>query len=113
MDLKGQGRERYDFLALLNTFRADFVIDEYTRVTRTSKSCIDNIFTNISMLDSEVILSHLSDHSAQFCSFNVSIRNQGSEGYRYRCLSEQNIQRFRDHLGLTDWSRLYAIPSMM
>lgn len=47
------------------------MIKEPTRVTKTSKTIIDNIFVNIDNYYEEILISALSDHYAQKKSFEI------------------------------------------
>ncbi|KAA5588563.1 endonuclease/exonuclease/phosphatase family protein, partial [Pseudomonas aeruginosa] len=56
---------------LLKSYNLSNLFSEPTRITSTSATCIDNIFTNVKPLH-KCIINHLSsDHSGQFLSFKI------------------------------------------
>lgn len=51
-------------------------IREYTRITSTSRTCIDNIVINsISDYSANVITSGIADHKAQILELNLKLDN--------------------------------------
>ncbi|KAA5784729.1 hypothetical protein F3H09_31280 [Pseudomonas aeruginosa] len=59
------------FRTLLKSYNLSNLFSEPTRITSTSATCIDNIFTNVKPLH-KYIINHLSsDHSGQSLSFKI------------------------------------------
>lgn len=62
-----------EFISILNSLHLTQSVQENTRITATSSSCIDNIFTNLRIVDSSVIEYFISDHRAQKVIFETRI----------------------------------------
>lgn len=66
IDIKKDTKDKQSFIAVLDSYNVNVTINEYTRITKNSKSCIDNILTNIKVeYEAAVLQSHMSDHSNQ------------------------------------------------
>lgn len=57
--------------SLFQSFDLVQTINVFTRITDGTKSCIDNIFTILSNYVTEIIETHVSDHSSQIIRFAV------------------------------------------
>lgn len=94
---------------LLNSYSFCFTVKEYTRITATSKSCIDNILTNFSdNYVTYVLPSSISDHTAQKIVFTIDTNNR-PEQKLVRIFSEHNKIVFTDRLNEQNWSEVYDI----
>lgn len=92
-------------LSLLASYNLFSLVVDYTRVTNTSKSLIDNIFTNLNKdYEVKVIHNSISDHAAQSVSFLSEDRD---EFVFKRIFNASNIDDFRRRLGQEDWSKMY------
>ena len=85
------------------------LIDKPTRITKTSATLIDNIFTNILPLPkSQILISDISDHLPIFTSIPFSdshpSRFHPAKSYVYTDASLGNLHR---HLQSADWSPVY------
>lgn len=60
-----ENRDTQTFLDIIESYSVRVTINEPTRVTLTSATCIDNILTNISDGEAVVKQGHISDHQAQ------------------------------------------------
>ena len=60
-------------LKIINTFNLKQIINDYTRVTATTKTCIEHIITNrpVCVLDTGVLPCGISDHDAVFMVKNM------------------------------------------
>ena len=89
--LDGSAKKTVDFIGLLKSYRFEFVVKEHTRVTRESKTCVDNIITNLEGdMFTEVREFHISDHKSQkltFCLITTNIPKQLEK----RVFSDDNI----------------------
>lgn len=88
-----------------------YLIDFPTRVTATSKTCIDNILTNINQnqIKVEGIVTALSDHDGQIMELLKipSITNDTVFKYWGRNFSPDNLNLFKSLLEKEDWLTLY------
>lgn len=76
-----------------------------TRAQGRSQTCIDNIFTNFSVDNSEIKDLYLSDHKAQFISFKSNIKTiQETKTIRNTSMSNKN--KFFNYLSSETWSDL-------
>ena len=68
----GSSPKMDSFIDLLSSFCLQPVIDSPTRITQTSASLLDNIFTNFnSPIQSGILLSDISDHLPIFSIFSA------------------------------------------
>lgn len=100
-----------DFLNLMHSHLFMPLIQQPTRVTETSATLIDNIFTNCIGLSvkSGILCTDISDHMPVFCLMkcNYSVDNNGNSSV-YRVINEENIALFKARLMSVDWSVVYA-----
>lgn len=96
---------------ILKTYGLNKCIYDYTRVSKESKTIIDNIFTNIdkNLLSPKVICTDVSDHYIQAIHFQYNnISNDDICMYKYfrSFKNESNLQYFKYLLSREDWSFL-------
>ena len=88
------------------------LITKPTRISNTSATLIDNVFTNARCtISSGIILSDLSDHFPIFSHFklrNDPISNRDTVNNQ-RDFSENNMNLFKEELGNVDWSVIYSL----
>lgn len=107
IDLKGNRPEKFRFLDMLTPYNYYPLIDDYTRVTETTKSCLDNIIVWGGLsCTGRVVRTTMSDHFAQIS--RISIARTPST-YNYRVYSDQNIVRFSEYLLNVDWGSVYLL----
>ena len=101
---------KVDFLSIMNSFQVLQTIFENTRITPTSKSCIDNIFCNISECNrkSSVLKTFISDHTAQKVTFNCKETSKFKPYYQ-RYFSQENKNAFVNVLKQEDWKIVYSV----
>ena len=94
---------------ILNFHGCDQLITEPTRITPTTSSLIDHIFTNVSELVSEsgVILNGFSDHLITFCSRSCTKDVFSGSNTRFvRCYKSYSKFSFLAELRKIDWSSI-------
>ena len=110
---------KYDTDTFVQTFSdvimtAGFLplITKPTRITGTSATLIDNVFTNSRCtLSTGIILSDLSDHFPILIYFKLDTNatvHADTVSFQ-RDFSENNMDLFKEKLGNVDWSRIYSI----
>lgn len=100
-------RNRADFLSLLNTYNLLQTIKEPTRITDSTKSCIDNVFVNSFITFSALVIeAHISDHTAQYIQLDLTFKKQQNFVFR-RNFSEYNISSFYDALKTESWTSVF------
>ena len=104
-----------DVLNLIATLNSKFYfssITKPTRVTNTSATLIDHIWTNnfSSVQKSTIIYDNTSDHFPACTLFNYDFKKEPNKKttIEYRDFSEANISRFRNHLAEICWDNVYA-----
>lgn len=93
---------------IFNSLGLNKMFDEYSRVTASSSTCIDNIFSNVNMKNcvTKTVNLHLSDHMGQILKFPTNTEsNVMKEKILCRQFSDKNIMLFtqmiRDITSLT------------
>ena len=103
-----ENKTKTEFVSMMNSFNLIHTIKENTRVTPTSASCLDNIFTNSDFVKTSVIENFASDHKAQKIVFQIQNRaSQVSE--HKRIFSQENKDNFLGCLRDQDWENVYSI----
>ncbi|CAH2005860.1 unnamed protein product [Acanthoscelides obtectus] len=93
IDFSQESLNKQLLCSLLNSYDLHQTIFQYTRITSTSGTCIDNIFTNTSTYVSNVINSLISDHTAQKITMKVNRNNLG-DVIQKRIFSSENKEFF-------------------
>ena len=84
------------------------LITKPTRVTSTSASLIDNIFSNIlPPPNSGILVTDISDHFPIFTTLPSTHNSYRQKPVFVRQHSEDNLHRFKSDLNSTDWSQVY------
>ena len=104
------------FVNLMHSFNLLSTINKPTRVTHTSATVIDHIWTNAyaNITHNGIIYDFTSDH---FPIFNISLFNvsQGnhrkSELIKFRNFSDENINSFKNNLNEVDWTLVESIDN--
>lgn len=106
IDLNKRSTASRDFLNLLRSYNMKQTIFEATRIANNSKSCIDNIFTNIDSTEASVIPSMISDHECLIAKLVATEIN--SENKRARRLSKTNRDTFAHYIKAELWHKTYS-----
>lgn len=95
---------------LLNGVGLTDCVSDYTRVTTTTKSRVDNIFTNIDSCNFEarVIEPGFSDHRGLLFWCKLSNKINDENGRAFRIVSDHAAQNYRLSVLDVDWSELYT-----
>lgn len=83
--------ETQKLISLFNSFNLNNIFQEPTRVTLTSRTCIDNIFSNCPFLDNSIITGVRSDHRCLFVSFQSQIKLT-NKIVKYRPLTDNRLE---------------------
>lgn len=102
-----ESHDKDKLIDLINSLYLNPIFNEATRITPTSESAIDYIFTNFNniIVKKRIIHNGLSDHSAQVISFPVTEENKYTN-YKSRSFSKKNIKLFTSYLETEDWNDL-------
>ena len=102
-----------EFLDLMLSKYLIPLIRKPTRVTDTSSTLIDNIFSNdISFVSSGVIVSDISDHFPIYAKVPlVKSCCLKTQRFTFRDFSESNIDRLRERLLTANWEEVFGIDN--
>lgn len=87
---------RFKSLFLCHNLKNLFL--EPTRITETSATCIDNIFSNITPTNKSVINKLSSDHSGQIGTFNIKIDREPKKDISYVPVSDTRLELYRNNI---------------
>lgn len=109
------GEDRNNLLSILQSYNLNIHILNPTRIGPTSSTCIDNIISDIdiSLCNSIVFETGLSDHLAQYVCFS-NLRLFDNNSYpepRKRIFSFHNINNFVSNLKDESWQEVYSLSS--
>lgn len=108
INLLESSKQKQTLLNFLLEYNLKPTISDATRITSTTKTCIDNIFTDFTVLKSKVIDTIISDHTYQLIYFNINSFKDDIPVPRFgRNFKVSRIQDFKDAVALIDWNALY------
>ena len=100
-----------NFLDVLHSSSFLPLIDKPTRVTSSTASLIDNIFSNtLTSHEAGILVADISDHYPVFCMSDNVIPDQGPDIIKYRPFTERNKQSFREAMLAADWQSVLNEP---
>uniref|UniRef100_A0A6P7HDP4 Uncharacterized protein LOC114349522 n=1 Tax=Diabrotica virgifera virgifera TaxID=50390 RepID=A0A6P7HDP4_DIAVI len=106
IDFKSNSLSKQNLVNVLDSYGLTVTVNDYTRVTATSKTQIDYIATNINHQQKTMVVEgFISDHRAQL--FQCSINTDNDAYIFIRSYSERNINRFVQTLESTNWSEVF------
>ena len=99
-----------EFLDTVFAYSCIPLINKPTRITSTSATLIDNIFTNIlPPPNSGILVCDVSDHFPIFTSFPFTPRKSPHHTHKcFRKLSSDNLRQFKSELNSLDWSVVFS-----
>ena len=101
-----------DFVDLLHSHSFISLINRPTRITSTTATLIDNIFTNSTNIENSfqgLLVTDVSDHLPIFC-VDLEKSDCVKEDFIYRRnMSQRSKLAFRDDLANLDWNEMYHI----
>lgn len=111
IDFMKENSEKRCLVSLLESFGAKLLINDYTRITSSSKSCIDNIITNntININYCNILFTGFSDHTAQVIEVADgfdTIKNKNTK-YFGRKFDSDNMQAFFNSLNSESWVSVF------
>ena len=99
-----------EFLNLMYAHSYIPLISKATRISKSSATLIDNIFTNNIMFDNMngILVTDISDHFPIFTIAKHATRKQIPITKDIRIFNEINISKFKTKLQMTDWGPILA-----
>uniref|UniRef100_A0A6P7GKF3 Uncharacterized protein LOC114339953 n=1 Tax=Diabrotica virgifera virgifera TaxID=50390 RepID=A0A6P7GKF3_DIAVI len=103
INFKIKSDSSYDIQNLLMSFGLEITINDYTRITSQSSSCIDNIMTNFSenIYRVGVFEPCFSDHRAQFISIDSVLKVVDTNQSLQRSITSSGLQKLKYALAST------------
>ena len=90
-----------DFIDIMASYGFASLINDYTRVTDTSSTTIDLMFTNDSTIDAGIIPLEISDH---YTIFGTLETKKGKRSFKEKPLCDKrSMEYMRDWLKIVDW----------
>lgn len=112
IDFLQTSSEKSLLLNLLAEYNVINHIQEPTRISSHSATCIDNIFSNLTINNKEVHESFISDHTFQICSFQLLLSKNSRLNHTYRRnYNATNTERFQHLLSAENWTDMYTAPT--
>lgn len=109
IDILENTKTSQTFLTILRTYNIKPSINEPTRITPSSRTCLDNILTNIEKCNISILQLHLSDHLAQCIGLPQTATDSDKwkpKTTRIRIYNEHKINVFNRQLSEIDWREL-------
>lgn len=105
IDFKSNSNHLNEFNHLIRSFNLNTIINDYTRVTAHSKTCIDNILTDLdpNMFSASTIEPNLSDHRGQVITINEE-RPRPSPVW-LKLVNDRKLNKLRSELLNVNFSR--------
>lgn len=101
---------------LMTSFGLKSNISSYTREFNGSKTCIDNMFSNISqdLLMSSVLITGISDHHAQLgdIKYEETPANNSPKFRKCRKITKDNLSTFKQFIAKESWNDVYFENSL-
>lgn len=114
IDILEESRNKQNFLSLLRSFSITPTISTPTRVTPLSRSCIDNVLTNIELVDGMRTLNTIvdfSDHNVQLLGVPTTCTKCDCEKSS-KCVRKYNTKNnvnFLNSIQNISWDSLYRV----
>lgn len=104
-------KNRNRLIDCFRSYNLHITTNEPSRITINSKTCIDNVFTNISADKYKIVTMslHMSDHLAQKFSYEVDYKethDTRKDLIFHRVISNDNIHLFRQKMQLLNWKQI-------
>ncbi|KAG5882792.1 hypothetical protein JTB14_023631 [Gonioctena quinquepunctata] len=104
--MHNDNKDTENFFALMNSCNLFPTVKDFTPVTSTSQSLIDNIFTNSKDYHSvEVLHNWISDHTAQKMIHYV--KRQNKQHIVKRVFNQRNKENFKKKIEKVTWAEVY------
>lgn len=105
VNLLVNGRETSELLCLLNSFGAKPFVQEPTRITEHSSTCIDNIISNTNLRNVNVIDLGLSDHCLQYATWDIVLIKSQTDGVlkHVRDVNKSNREELKYFFSSVNW----------
>ena len=102
-----------DFVNLMHSKNLYCTINKSTRVTSTTNTLIDHIWTNdyLNCSVNGIICEHVSDHLPVFSNFHFPLNNTKIKAFKnlsYRDFKNENILNFRNELVNVNWRLVFV-----
>lgn len=97
IDLLKESKEKLILISLLGSFNLCSLFMAPTRITTSSATCIDNVFTNCPIREKEIISGVRSDHTAQLVDIIHEVKNIETK-IEYRPITKNRQKLFKNKI---------------
>ena len=111
IDLLTNNSQTKQLTNLMTSYGLKPLIKEPTRTTELTSTCIDNIFTDITNVQTTVEDPHYGDHRALI--LRITRNSETKETTKIRIYSANNISRFQTLLEMEEWTDSETDPNRM
>lgn len=109
IDILSESDIKHNLISLFDSFNVFPTINQHTRITNKTKSCIDNIYTNYNNISNAQILhSSISDHTAQKVRIHIN-RVENRKFILKRNFGNEQKKDFLARLTTESWDAVYDI----
>lgn len=108
IDFLSDSREKKQLQNIMSAFNYKFLINEPTRVTSTSSTCIDNILINFGgNVETGIFKEDLSDHYGQYIKLKVLWDKHEQKSGEYMKITELGKCEFKHILNNLNWEEFF------
>lgn len=107
VDLLVKNQNSIAFLNILNSYGFKQTVFKPTRVSESSKTLIDNIFTNAEYIDVDVVKNVISDHYAQEICFLIDSTVKPQSIHTFRNYSYTKMNLFKIEIEAYNWEKVF------
>lgn len=86
------------FFDIINSFNLEIKINTHTRITESSRSCIDNVLADIDGCQADVIVTSLSDHDGLLIKLKLDNKLILNNIQKQRVITKQSIEWLKNQL---------------
>lgn len=107
IDISKQDKITNQFNSLIQSYNCRFLINDFTRITNKTKSCIDNIITNYENVNCcKVVNTGFSDHLAQIATLESNVKENNPQKV-FRHITHTKIKLLNNALQSETWLTMH------
>lgn len=105
---KENDKYKLELVDLIKSFNLRITVDAYTRVTKNTKSCIDNVITNTeeNNINVTIVQPHLGDHHGLLIEQSYEEKNDQIIKKMARPMTKKGYEKFIEIIGNIDWTEI-------
>lgn len=107
VDILMNSSETREFRCLAESYGLNININQPTRITSHSSTCLDNILSNVALGHAQVTEIGLSDHTLQYADLAIPVTKQVNFYTLIRDTKEENLLKLKNYLHSLAWEDVY------